>query len=1214
MNATVLDHASVALTGMNLIEASAGTGKTYAITSLYLRLLLESELTPEQILVVTYTEAATRELREKIRRRIREALDTLQGSDTQDLFLSTLRDRVNSTDSLRHALRTFEAALAAFDTASIFTIHAFCLRALQGNAFESGSLYDTELMTDQSPLIREVADDFWRLHFFTEESPLLEYAIGRGWSADSLMKLLVSLHITPLSTVLPSFTEEEIASIKSRCRTAFEQVARIWTDKRQEIAGLLLENKSLSRAEGAYRQDVLDRLIDHMDRFIQEANPYGLFPGFERFTSHGIREGTKAKSSPPSHEFFDLCENLQRLVDLRLTALKAELLAFFRQRLPERKKEGNLRFFDDLLEDLYHALCSGDRAESLVSALRNRYRAALIDEFQDTDPVQYEIFRKIYAGTMLPLFLIGDPKQAIYSFRGADIFAYLQASRDVREDRRFTLVSNWRSDPLLLEAFNLFFEDSRKPFVFDDIEYRPLVPGRCVNGEEPASEAPAPLEICFLESNGQDGSLNSGEAMRYAAGTCARQIQAMLPGGAESERLLIGDRAVNAGDIAVIVRTHRQARAAQAALSARGIASVMRSDETVFASMEAEEIRILISALAEPARQPLVRSALATRIIGLSGNDIDRLNSDEDAWIARLQQFREYRRIWQEQGIMVMASALMSNESVRERLLSAPGNQGERALTNVLHCFELLHRITHERSLGIESLVAWFSERVAAKEPGEEYQIRLESDEPAVRIVTVHVSKGLEYPVVFCPFLFGGITSAKDVVQFHDDKGRLVKDFGSPQMAEHRAISDRESLAENLRLLYVALTRARHRCVLFTGRVVDGRMGNNGSPMLSPASYLVHVSADSKCSPSMLADAVTDLEAKSADAMCKELQMLADRSSGAIGFRKISDAAIPAETNIILPVQEELPEFTVRRFEKQIEHDWRVASFTAFSRLHKASMELPDRDEHEALVSVAPEQSLPVDDRSIFSFPRGARAGILMHALFENLPFHSATESVVHQIVEQELARHGFDESWTSSLEQMVHEVISIRFSSPSGTFSLKDLKASGWLTELEFHLPLKRITAPELGMVLARHGALQPGDDLIQLAESLEFQPVKGVLMGFMDMVFEADGRFWLVDWKSNHLGNVSDDYHYSALQASMAEHRYRLQYLLYTVALDRYLSMRKPKYRYAEHFGGVIYIYLRGVRSENGESTGIFRDLPSESLVRELAGLLSDHKGDAS
>ncbi len=1197
-----LNHATLELSGINLIEASAGTGKTYAIASLYLRLLLEKELLPEQILVVTYTEAATQELRTRIRSRIREALEVMEGRDTSDAFLEALYEKALLV-GLKKVREMLEQALGAFDTASIFTIHGFCLRALQDNAFESGSLYDTELVTDQSDLLRDIADDFWRMHFFRKPSPLLGYTLRNRHSPETFMSLLKNLHAGTGVEVIPAYSDEEIAVLERKCAATYAEICATWKNDRETITQLLTTDKGLKRSQDTYRKDLLDPLFASMEAFVAGNNPFDLFDGFEKFTANGISEGTKAKNTPPVHPLFGNCQTLHDFVKNRFLGLQAELFRFYQDNLPLRKRAANIRFFDDLLEDLYRALVSASGGEVLAGIIRNKYSAALIDEFQDTDPVQYEIFRTIYAGSDAPLFLIGDPKQAIYSFRGADIFAYMRAAHDVREERRFTLTDNWRSAPLLLQAFNTLFDNARQPFVYDQIVYHPLAAGkRELNHQEESEGDMEPMQLWLMDSsNEKSGMLTVDDASTLASSAVAGEIVRLLQDGGQP---IFGGKPVTAGDIAVIVRTHRQASMMLDALRAKRIAGVMRSDRSIFASREAEEVRILISALGDPGNEPKVRAALVTDMLGRSGNDIAGLMDEEESWTKCLREFRSYHDLWRERGCMMMSRELMAREGVRGRLLSYPDASGERRLTNVLHCFELLHRQEHEQGTGIEGLVAWFSQRIGAADEAEEYQIRLETDDAAVKIVTVHVSKGLEYPVVFCPFLWGGSNSKGSVVMFHDEAGRLVKDFGSPDMQHHRLLADRESLAESLRLLYVALTRAKYRCYLFSGKTRSES---------SPINYLLHASGEARQAENPAAALAAESKIMTGPIMAEELQSLAERSEGSIGFSIITHEAVENMAGLDCKSTEAGSESILPRiFNRTIDTSWRVSSFTSFSRHEQKSTELPDRDEPEReageLLAAA---SNGGGEKSIFTFPKGAQAGIFMHGIFEKLDFSSPSDAKIHELAEKGLERYTYKPEWLPHITAMVHNVLGTPLSSRNGAFTLGALAPKSWITELEFFFPLRFVTSALLGELLVRHGLLPGGVDLARLAELLQFKPVKGMLMGFMDMVFEHDGQYYLLDWKSNHLGNTLDDYAHDAMTQAIQKNLYPLQYLLYTVALNRYLSLRVKNYSYGKQFGGVIYVFLRGVGRDQGEGNGFFRDLPPVELIEALTHILIDHEG---
>ncbi len=1192
-----LNHIQVALSGINLIEASAGTGKTYAIASLYLRLLVEQELLPEQILVVTYTEAATQELRARIRNRIREALEVMEGGETADAFLEELHEKVSQT-GMKRVRDLLERALGAFDTASIFTIHGFCLRALQDNAFESGSLYDTELVTDQTGLLRDIVEDFWRMHFFREPSPLLGYTLRKRHSPETFISLLKNLHAGTGVEVIPDFSDEEIQTLDKECSAAYSETSDLWQHERESITKLLTTDKGLKRSQETYRADLLEPLFADMDAFVAAGNPYDLFADFNKFTASAISEGTKLKNTPPVHPLFWSCQRLHDAVQNRFLALKAELVRFYRKSLPLRKRASNVRFFDDLLEDLYRALRSDGGGVILAGLLRAKYRAALIDEFQDTDPVQYEIFRSIYAGSDLPLFLIGDPKQAIYSFRGADIFAYMRAAREVREERRFTLTDNWRSAPLLLNAFNTLFDNARRPFLYNDILYHPLASGNRETGESGERSQSEPMQLWFMDSSDEkSGVWTVEDAGAFASKAVAGEIVLLLQDG----ETLVGGKALTAGDIAVIVRTHRQAAMVLSALSARGIAGVMRSDKSIFASREAEELRILLSALGDPSNEPKVRAALVTDLLGRSGNEIATMLDDEELWTECLRSFRRYHDLWLQRGSMVMSRELMASEGVRGRLLGYA--DGERRLTNVLHCFELLHGEEHERGLGMEGLIAWFSERLGAEDEQEEHQIRLETDEAAVKIVTIHVSKGLEYPVVFCPFLWGGATHKGEVVMFHNEQWQLVKDFGSFDIDLHRSLAAKESLAESLRLLYVALTRAKYRCYVFAGKTRADT---------SPINYLLHASGGTRKTENPAMALVAEMKAMPAATMARQLQEFAESSGGTIGFRRMNQADV-AERSLLprLPTTSDQPH--LRSFSGRVDTGWRVSSFTSFSRhesgTRQQSAELPDRDEARQ----AGESPIAAGGgQSIFTFPKGAQAGIFMHGIFEKLDFADPSEESIRDLVVEGLERYNYKTEWEPHITGMVLNVLRTQLSSPDALFTLGTLKKGSWSAELEFFFPLRFINSSTLGDLLAHHGFLSGGIDLTQLAEALQFKPVKGMLMGFMDMVFEEGGRYYLLDWKSNHLGNSLDDYGQSSMTQAMQSNFYPLQYLLYTVALNRYLSLRVKNYHYNTHFGGVLYVFLRGVSREQGESRGFFRDLPSEGLIEALTNILIDEGGE--
>jgi len=1195
----IFDSLTIELAGRNLIEASAGTGKTYAIASLYVRLLVEQGLLPENILVVTFTEAATKELRDRIRQRIRAARDAFSGQETKDELLLGLLKRCNPTEDdpvpaipASLARERLEAGLRTFDCAAISTIHGFCNRALQENAFESGSLYDTELASDQDQLVQGLVDDYWRMNFFRNDGELLPLAEAKKWTPEGLTRFLKGKLGNPELRLIPSFTPDEAAAVTSGCRAAFADVAEQWSRRRGEIAGILAGHKGLSQSVANYHPDLIEGLLERMDGYVRGGSPFRLFDGFAKFTSGYMLVHRLKKHDPPVDGFFEACQQLAGGIERRALALLWGLFEFVRERLPLKKAGGNIRFHDDLLVDLYRAL-QGHNGDLLAGRIRGRCRAALIDEFQDTDQIQYRIFRGIFSDETVPLFLIGDPKQAIYSFRGADIFAYLKARNDIPEDRHFTMDRNWRSAPQLVEAIDrLFRQREKRPFVFEHLDY-PRVTAVAEDQELSAGDRdPAGLQLWFIgRDEGNVKPIDMNRARPQIAAAVVAEISGLLA-DAGLGKATIGPRPVLPGDIAVIVRSHGQAGLLHNRLIEAGIPAVVRSNASIFASEEAGELRTLLVGLAEPGREGLVRRALATAIIGVTGNDLAALleEAGESGWEQRLATFREYHDIWRMRGFMAMFRTLVQREGVRGRLLSLPG--GERRLTNLLHCGELLHGEEGASRPGMEALLTWFGEQVARPPEGEEHQLRLESDEEAVRILTIHVSKGLEFPIVFCPFSWGGVFDNEETVVCHEE-GEIVADFGSDRFESHRRMALEESLAENLRLLYVALTRAKFRCYLVWGRFKHVES--------SALAYLLHGPGEGGCDDLLgcLAGRMKDLpdsgllEPLAGLAGNGELiRVTVDPQPDSAEYRSRPEAGL---------------ELTCRTIERVIEVDWHVSSFTSFAEGHGETAELPDHDGSSRAEPPQPETTPP--EGSLFAFPRGAKAGTFLHGILEKVDFTDLGDESIDRLLTGELGRSGFGAEWLATLRTMLRQVAAAPLGRDGERFSLSELSKNSWVSEMEFYFPLRMIGSRKLSAILKQWGSAG-ASDLGRVAGQLSFREVRGMLRGFIDLVFRHRGRYYLLDWKSNHLGNRVEEYGPEQMAGEMEAKMYPLQYLLYTVALNRYLEKRDPDYRYEQHFGGALYLFLRGIDAGR-PGYGVFHDIPPAGLVRELTDCLIDCGG---
>jgi exodeoxyribonuclease V beta subunit len=1196
---TAFDLKKSPLHGRNLIEASAGTGKTYTLAALFVRLILEKGLRVDQILVVTFTEAATEELRDRIRRRLREACDVFgDACDNPDPLLAHLHGMSRNP---KRDLGRLQEALVSFDQAAIFTIHGFCQRTLQEKAFESGALFKTELVTDQQSLLRETVEDFWRNQFIEAGPQWAAWAQRQGAAPGALYQFVRDYHAFDAPRIIPPPQQRtDEADVFEAARSAFERTAATWRDQRESISDLLMNSSALNR--GRYRVDWLPNWIAELDQYLAGEDLFPPAEKLEKFSQSAIKGAVKKGEDPLTHSFFEQVENLSEALDAlqqcwrqRLIELRRELLTFVDNELPRRKRKQNIRAFDDLLRDLRQALVS-EGGDYLARTLRMRYPAALIDEFQDTDPVQYGIFRSIYPDTSALLFLIGDPKQAIYSFRGADIFAYLQATHEI--DHHYTLDTNYRSDGPLVQAVQHLFAQHPRPFWFDQIRLTEVhpAPGRDeMSLVHPGAADNASLHLWFMP-RGADGKPVAGEAaVERIAESVATEIVRLLE-EARAGRLALDGRKVRPGDIAVLARKNAQAALVQKCLRARGVPSVLHGSESLFASHEMEELRLVLAAVADPVRDTAVRAALATEMLGFDGRELEQLAADEDAWNERLDRFVADHGTWARRGFILMANRMLAREGVRERLLAYP--DGERRLTNLLHGIELLHKIGLEQHLGMEGLLGWLDNQLNEKPTRDEYQMRLETDEEAVKLITIHRSKGLEYPIVFCPFAWEhSRPRSEDSLLFHDQgTGRLTLDLDPEKEGEHYQWTLQENLAENLRLLYVSVTRARNRCYLLWGAI---KQCESSAP-----AYLFHT-AD-QAGESTLEEQFLRVKEMGDEEMRRQLEQLAAGSGGNL---TLSDLPEPDERVWQAPPAEGGPA-SCREFRGEIPLDWRIASFSSLVAGQGEERLLPDRD---PLVLSAPDtgedEEEPAGGRfdDILYFPRGARPGSCLHEIFEEIDFTRPDDSATQEVIDRKLRLFGFDSQWGEAVHAMVRRVLKAELPGDFGPVCLATLSAEDRLAEMEFHFPAGRVSAPGLRQVFAS-GDLDVEVVSGPLFGGLEFPPVQGFIKGYIDLVFVQQGRYYLVDWKSNHLGNRRTHYHPGALRRAMVRDHYLLQYHLYSVALHRLLRARLPGYDYDRHFGGVYYLFLRGVAPEEMDGAGIFYDRPNLRLLNALDGFLRE------
>jgi exodeoxyribonuclease V beta subunit len=1209
----ILSPLDFPLYGSRLIEASAGTGKTFTIAALYVRLVLghggdaafARPLMPPEILVVTFTDAATQELRDRIRSRLAEAaagflVDPADGPalEAADAFLRDLRAAYPPEDWPSCA-RKLQLAAEWMDEAAVSTIHGWCNRMLGEHAFDSNSLFSQTLEADQGDLLAEAVRDYWRTFYY----PLgaAEVRLVRSWWPsperlhDALRPLLA--HASALGEAAePRQAIGEARTAAARRLAALKAPWSRWTDELERLLDAAVDGKLVhgNKLQRRHYQAWLATLRAWAAS--EEAVDVDLKTGWTRLAPAGLAEAWKT-GEPPDHPapqaLADLPARLAQLPDARGDLLRHAarwVCARFAAEQARRAQMG----FDDLLSRLDAAL-RGPHGGNLAAAIRTQFPVAMIDEFQDTDPLQYRIFDAVYrVAADAPdtgLILIGDPKQAIYAFRGADIHTYLHARR-ATAGRHHTLGTNYRSTHAMVAAVNRVFARAEEdpagegafllrgaadnPVPFFSVRAEGRVERFLLDGAE------APALTCWLLDDGE--ALSKTAYVQRLAQACADEIAGLLQRAAQGRAGLAsgGDgsgaawRALHPGDIAVLVNNGKEAVRVREALAAGGVRSVYLSDkESVFQSPQARELQRWLAACAEPEDDRLLRAALATASLGLDWAGLDRLNHDEAAWEARVLQFRAYRQCWRRQGVLPMLRRLLADFEVPRRLLASGG---ERALTDLLHLAELLQQASALLD-GEHALIRHLAEQQQEVADGADARkLRLEDDAALVKVVTVHKSKGLEYPLVFLPFACAFRATAPDdlPLKWHDADGRLQVSLAADERAAARA--DRERLAEDLRKFYVALTRARHAIWIGMAplkaleRSAPGYLLAGGGPV-EAGGLAGHLDALRGGAPGI---AVTGLPERTLQAY-----RAADENEG-IG-----------------------PERALRRTRPE---PWWVASY---SGLQRAAAEDPDdgvalppapaaataaeaiyAEGADALPAVAP--SGPGD--GLHGFPRGPHPGSFLHGLLEWLAAEgfealAARPERARDLIARRCSLRGW-QRWIPALSGWLPALLETAFPLPGQTpFRLAGL--SGYQVEMEFWFAIRQVDILRLDR-LVRDATLDAAPRPALLSGQLN-----GMLKGFIDLVFEHEGRFYVADYKSNWLGAGDDAYGSQAMRAAVLAHRYDLQCALYLFALHRLLRSRLPDYDYDRHVGGALCLFLRG---SGGPARGLHFERPPRELMDAL------------
>ncbi len=1274
-----LDPMRFPLHGSRLIEASAGTGKTFTIALLYLRLVLQHgganaftrPLVPPEILVVTFTDAATQELRDRIRQRLAEAADVFGESVADaDAVLLRLRDDYAPAQWPACA-RVLREAANWMDEAAVSTIHSWCYRMLREHAFDSGSLFHQALSTDQTELLTQVVQDYWRQQFYGLPATSLKALLAVFKSPEALQQAVQPMlarqdaqwlyegravppaHAVDLAALLGA-----AAAQAARVQAAEDAARALWHTHRAALEQTLTDLVPVMNGN-TYRQKDEPGIFAGWLAEMAAWSEGGDAPAkLKAFSQSGIK---LIKGHPvPQRAAFEAIDTMLACAqgdggagdadtteasDVALPALLLRHAVVHVHAALEREKQRRAELgFDDLLHRLDRALAA-EGGEALAQRIRAQFPVAMIDEFQDTDPLQYRIFERIYRiaqnDPQLGLFMIGDPKQAIYAFRGADIYTYLQARR-ATQGRHYSLGTNFRSTVAVVDAVNHCFAQAeqhpRGAFRFQQGEANPVpfVPvaahGRSdqlwLQGEEASALTLWTLMPADLASDDDADAATPQRAtvpetlyravMAEAAATAITQwLTAAQQGragfGVAGDQI---EKVLRPADIAILVRSRTEAELVRKALGARGLASVYLSDrDSVFQTAEAADMLRWLRACAADGNDSLLRAALATTSMDWSWQELDRLNHDEQHWEQLALRTKALHALWQSKGVLPMLRQWLTDFDLPARWLATQG--GERRLTNVLHLAEWLQRASVDVD-GEQALLRHFAENIDAPE-GEEEILRLESDADLIKVVTIHKSKGLEYPLVLLPFIssyrdFDG--TSKGFANYHDPASlQLVVELARKQANAINAAND-ERLSEDMRLLYVAMTRARHALWLGVAPIAKGS-SKTGSLHRSALGYLLGGGA-------ALPDAGLPDTLRSFAGACSAIAVEPAPTINSARYQPPAPAALyPARAPL-----------------RSFDEHWWIASFSALTeKLGSFAANQPLNAIHfdsAPLDSRALEPETAQQDQfweqmdapagaatvvaaapgSMHAFPKGPEAGNFLHSVLEWCAQEGFAQVLQRPAQLDGLIAHrcmvrGWGD-WAVPLQGFVRQWLQAPLALgnhvPDGQADGTPVALVGLATyqvEMEFWLSIYQASSTKLDALVCQY--IAPG----RPRPALLANQLNGMLKGFMDLVLAHEDRYYVADYKSNWLGTDAEAYTADAMLQSVLQHRYDVQYVLYTYALHRLLQQRLPNYDYERDVGGVLYWFLRGV---DAPSQGMYTDKPPIALMDALDALFAPSASLAS
>lgn len=1248
------DYSNLQTSGRFVVEASAGTGKTYSILRIYLRYLLDrwsenDDIDIDRLLLVTFTNAATYELRERLLEFLQECYTYCSDPNTPNKIDPTIVQIIQSyTQSNLFTLPVlstrFQHFLADFDRAPVYTIHAFCGR-IQTDWFpQVGLPIESRNRMDSQDLLEDICKDYWRkwMHSTNSEDHLLAQYLrhyferplneGLGYTQKSLLSKINGIERYLKIDLNPAPKPwEETRTLLKNIKEGFQKL-------QEKFKGKIAQQIILSELERAKKQR------DNEGRSLKIANY--LNEGYQLKTLDQLKYATKSKlikdsnktDYQPASWTYDLEQLNQNFDELEKAeaAILSRVLFELHAQISKKIQRESLSTHD---LDLKLTLQGLQQNPDLGQLLAQQYPCILVDEFQDTDKVQFELFDRIFRASKVKnkvMYFIGDPKQSIYRFRNADINTYLKAKK--LADQVYSLNTNYRSSEQAVKSVNSLFGAIEHPTsAFDE----PNIPFDPVEVKGTQQELRSPDSVIstkglrlIIPKFEKENTFSKAKALEWIA--------------QEIEKYLDPEKGIHfynqetkqqspilAKDIAVLVKSHKDAQALKDLLAKRRISAVLYSRPTVFTSDESRWLSYLIDAILEPKNLNYIKRALSTPFFEVDAQrfiEWAKLSESAEDILSYQKAFAEWRDLWTKKSILYLIQNILNTESTRERIVGL--DQGDRVLTNILQIAELLDEYEQHKgasTLAVSQYLKLKRQRAKRRDEDEEDEVRLDTDDELIKIMTVFRSKGLEFPIVFTALNFElrsnrintwleqpsidtetPIQEKSNILSQNAEKIIIGKEqklgftlkvldtIQEPTIEEFQSI---EQAREAIRQFYVALTRAKFQTIAveYCGRTKEipiipahllverapyipaKKNEKYKNPLFFDKSSIYDTLAQNKGDFSIEEVSATSYEAASYFSSLKSDKNVSEESVTGDGPKN----------------RTELPKLAVNA-------GWRINSYSGLNHYlshssAKISVEEQNAKDHDEEEGSKTLDNNDKSDFSIFSFEKGSNAGTFMHELFELLDFHRF-EDAKHrkEVIEQACEKHGYEaKAWHKTLERMVNLSMTRHINIGGEQIQLGKLQPSQILREMEFLFDHQNFDLKSLARVVNPTHAI--ADERLPA--------FKGYLTGFIDLCFLHKDKVYILDYKSNYLGNTIEHYSSDRLESDMEKHRYDLQYHIYAYAMHRALQNRIENYQYEKHFGGICYIYLRGL-SDQGDN-GIYTSTkPSFSTIQQIDQILGGKK----